>query len=66
MADGTQEQHLYVHELAEKLHVLQESRGNVEPEKLRATADLALELVRLVTDLNERIRFLDKGSRSPQ
>jgi hypothetical protein len=50
----------YLHEIAEKVHDLQEqTRQAVEPEKLRAVVSLALELVREVQNLDDRVRALE-------
>jgi hypothetical protein len=51
----------FLHEIAERVRNLQgNTRQGVEPEKLREVTALALELVRAVADLEERILELER------
>jgi hypothetical protein len=50
----------YLHELAEKLHKLQEeTQGQVESEKVRVMADVVLAAVQQMQDFDDRLRALE-------
>ena len=50
----------HLHELVEEVQELQEAaKGSVEPDKVRALAQLALELAQAVQDMHDRLQKLE-------